>query len=149
MNEQVVIRKAHQEDVAEIMRMMREFANFIGKTDQLIIDEAGLTQSIFVDKKASVLLAEVAGHVMGYTIYYPIYSSFTGEESLYIEDLYISPLFQHKGYGKEMFSVVREIAESTMSGSVEWKCLKWNTKARNFYEGIGAKVNEECLTYSI
>ncbi len=134
-------------DTEVVMKLMREFAANMDMTHGLKLTEESLRQKVFEESAAQVLLAMVDGYAVGFALYYTVFSSFAGKEALYIEDIYITPLFRGRGYGRELMNVLREIAEREDNLRVEWKCLKWNQKAIDFYLRMGAELESENITF--
>lgn len=149
MAEKLVIRAAHIQDSETIMILMREFAAYVDKSHLLETDVTTIEEEVFKKKAARVLIAEADGYPIGYAMFYKTFSSFAGKSSLFLEDLYVTPLFRGKGYGTEMINVLSEIAQEEDCLRLEWRCLKWNKKAQAFYQSIGAKVMEDDLIFRI
>ena len=149
MSEKFVIRMANAEDTQDVMALMREFAANMDKTDKLELTEEKLRESVFEKGYAKVLVSQLDGYTIGFALYYPTYSSFAGKAAMYLEDIYITPLFRGKGYGKEMMKVLNEIAEKEGFFRIEWKVLKWNRKAIDFYHSIGAELENENMTFML
>ena len=55
--------------------------------------------------------------------------------------------------GSSVFSAsapLLKITDTSLSGGrLEWWCLKWNQRALNFYEGIGAKQMDEWVSLRV
>ncbi len=147
MSEKLVIRGANRDDSTVVMQLIREFAANMGKTDMLQLTEEALVEHIFESGFAEVLLVEVDGHAVGYALYFFTFPSFAGQPSIYLEDIYITPLFRNQGYGKELMNAITKISMEKGCFRIEWKVLKWNRKAINFYHQIGAQLETENFTF--
>ena len=66
---------------------------------------------------------------------------------LYLEDLYVSPKYRGKGAGVKLLKSLAKIALENNCGRFEWSCLDWNTPSRDFYQSLGAKAQEEWVSY--
>lgn len=149
MAKKLVIRAAHINDSRTIMKLMKEFAAYSDMTEHLDADVSVIEKEIFDNGAARVLLAEVDGHPVGYALFYSTFASFAGKRGLFLEDLYVTPLFRGNGYGKEIINVIKEIAETEGFHRIEWRCLKWNNRAQEFYRSLGAKEVEQSLTFRL
>lgn len=149
MENKFIIRAAHLEDAHKLMVLIEEFAAYADLRDSLQITEQNLIDHVLAGDKANALIAELDGYPVGYALYYETFSSFMGKVAMYLEDIYITPLFRKKGYGREIFNVLTEIAIAKNYYRLEWKCLKWNQKAQGFYESIGAAKEDKNMTYML
>lgn len=149
MSGKLVIRAAHMEDSGTIFTLMREFAAYADMTENFLTDQQTIETEIFEKQVAKALIAEVDGHPIGFALFYDTFSSFAGKRGMFMEDLYVTPLFRGYGYGKEMIKVVKEIAKEGGYHSVEWRCLKWNQKAQNFYESLGATIQDQSVQFKL
>lgn len=132
------LRKTTKEDVGLILSLIREIADYEKMSDEVIATEESLTQSIFIDKRAEVVIGELDGEIVGYGLYFFNYSTFIGRAGLYLEDIYIKPQFRANGLGKEIFRFLGKVAKENGCKRMEWTCLDWNKSAIKFYESLGA-----------
>ncbi|XP_029768917.1 diamine acetyltransferase 2-like isoform X3 [Terrapene carolina triunguis] len=97
-----VLRPCRAEDCAEVMRMIKELAEFEKLPDQVQISDQVLREDGFAnDPFYRCLVAEVPpehrsrdGHtVVGYGLYFFTYSTWKGR-NIYMEDLYVMPEFR-------------------------------------------------------
>ncbi|XP_075764051.1 thialysine N-epsilon-acetyltransferase-like isoform X5 [Pelodiscus sinensis] len=111
-----VVRPCRAEDCVEVMRMIRELAEFEKLPDQVQINDQVLREDGFAnDPFYRCLVAEVPpeyrsrdGHtIVGYGLYFFTYSTWKGR-NIYMEDLYIMPEFRGKGIGKKLMSKIAE-----------------------------------------
>ncbi|XP_034612589.1 diamine acetyltransferase 2-like isoform X3 [Trachemys scripta elegans] len=125
-----VLRPCRAEDCAEVMRMIKELAEFEELPDQVQISDQVLREDGFAnDPFYRCLVAEVPpehrsqdGHtVVGYGLYFFTYSTWKGR-NIYMEDLYVMPEFRGKGIGKKLMSKIAEM------GAQKW----WHSKQTIF-----------------
>ena len=83
------------------------------------------------------LVAEQAGRLVGYALYYPRYSSFRTCARLWLEDLYVAPAARGSGAGRALLAEVARIAIARGCDRVDWDVLEWNQLAIDFYERQG------------
>ncbi|WP_224364077.1 GNAT family N-acetyltransferase [Hyalangium versicolor] len=139
-----MIRPATSSDIPAILRLIRALADYEKLSHQVVITEAQLREHLFGARPyAEVLLAEEAGQVVGYALYFHTYSTFLGRPSLYLEDLFVLPENRGQGHGKALLTRLAKVAVERGCGRFEWMVLDWNTPAIQFYESLGAVVSPE------
>lgn len=139
-----MIRPATPADVPSIIQLIRALADYEKLSDQAVINEAQLREHLFGPRPyAEVLLAEEAGRVVGYALFFHTYSTFLGRPSLYLEDLFVLPEHRGRGHGKGLLARLARLAVERDCGRFEWMVLDWNTPAIQFYESLGAAVAPE------
>jgi GNAT superfamily N-acetyltransferase len=139
-----MIRPATPADVPAILQLIRALSDYEKLSDQVVITEAQLREHLFGPRPyAEVLLAEDAGRVVGYALFFHTYSTFLGRPSLYLEDLFVLPEHRGQGHGKGLLARLAQLAVERGCGRFEWMVLDWNTPAIQFYESLGAVVAPE------
>ena len=143
------VREATVGDVPAILTMIQELAEFERLPDQVIATEEILRETLFGDGAvARVILAEVNGEPVGFTVYFYNFSTFVGRPGLYIEDIYIRPEHRGAGIGGLMMRHCARVALEGGCGRIEMAVLHWNP-ARSFYERYGAEAMEDWIVYRI
>jgi GNAT superfamily N-acetyltransferase len=139
-----MIRPATAADVPAIVQLIRALSEYEKLSHQVVVDEARLREHLFGARPyAEVLLAEDAGRVVGYALYFHSYSTFLGRPSLYLEDLFVLPDQRGRGHGKALLARLARLAVERDCGRFEWMVLDWNTPAIQFYEALGAALVPE------
>jgi GNAT superfamily N-acetyltransferase len=134
-----MIRPATPADVATICRLILSLAEYEQLSDVVVLDEDRLREDLFGPRPyAEVLLAEEAGAVVGFALFFHNYSTFLGKPGLYLEDLFVVPAGRGKGYGKALLCAVASLAVERDCGRLEWSVLNWNEPAIQFYRALGA-----------
>ena len=138
------IRPAVIEDIPELLRMIRELAEFEKLTDQVVATEEDYQESLFGEKPAAeALICEVDHSIVGYAIFFSTFSTFIGQAGIWLEDIYIRPAHRTQGIGTKLLKAVGKIAEERNAGRYEWCVLDWNQNAINLYEKMGGEILEE------
>jgi GNAT superfamily N-acetyltransferase len=133
------VRPAQRGDVAAILAMIRELADYEHLTHLCTATAAQLEQELFgTDATAEALIASSGDESVGYAIYFHNLSTFLGRKGLYLEDLYVRPAHRHRGCGRALLIAVARIAAERGCARFEWMALDWNAPAINFYEKLGA-----------
>jgi GNAT superfamily N-acetyltransferase len=144
------IRKANSQDVGLILEFIKGIAEFEKLSNEVEATEAHIFKNLFSEKSfVHCLLAYENEIPVGFALYFYNYSSFVSKPGLYLEDLYIITEYRHKGYGKELMKQLIQIAAENECGRMEWNVLKWNHKAIDWYEKLGAKAMNEWTTYRL
>jgi GNAT superfamily N-acetyltransferase len=86
----------------------------------------------------TTLLAELAGKIVAYAIFFETYSTFLAQPTLYLEDLFVLPEARGRGVGTALFRACAAEARRRGCGRMEWQVLAWNDLAIGFYEALGA-----------
>jgi len=144
----ITIRKATQDDVAQIRQFILELAIYEKAEDEMEASESDLLNTLFGDNAtAHCVLCENAGVPIGFAVYFFNYSTWQGKNGLYLEDLYVSPASRGLGAGKALLQHLAVIAVDNNCGRFEWSVIDWNQPAIDFYESLGAKPKSEWVGY--
>lgn len=143
-----MIRLATAADTPTICRLIRALAEYEKLSDKVVLDEERLRRDLFGPRPyAEVLLAEEAGSVVGFALFFHNYSTFLGKPGIYLEDLFVWPEQRGKGFGKALLVEVARIAVERDCGRLEWSVLNWNQPAIDFYRSLGAEPLNEWTAY--
>lgn len=137
------IEAATRHDVGIILSMIFELAELEGCAAEVVATEELLLQSLFGASSISrVLIASVENAPVGYMIYCPKFTSFTGRNELYLQNVYLRPDARGKGMGRALMCELARVALKENSTRIEWFVEQSNTQALSFYESLGAEVND-------
>ena len=146
----MTIRFATQQDTPEILNLIKAIADYEKLLHEVTATEEILYDSLFARKAAEVLLGEYDGKVIGFALFFHNFSTFTGKPGLYLEDLFVLPEYRHRGFGKQFFSALKQLARDRNCGRMEWICLDWNAPAIQFYtESLKAVPMDEWTVYRL
>ena len=143
------IRFATLQDIPLILGFIRELAEYEQMLDQVVATEELLTETIFVQKKAEVLLGEYQGKAVGFALFFHNYSTFLGRSGIYLEDLYVKQEYRGKGFGALLLKELAKIAEERGCGRLEWACLDWNEPSIAFYKQLGGVPMDMWTVYRL
>lgn len=144
-----MIKFACREDVPVILRFIKELAEYEKMANEVVADEKLLEEWIFDRKKAEVIFVLDEGTPVGFALFFHNFSTFLGRAGIYLEDLYVSPEYRKKGYGKELLVSLAKIAKERGCGRLEWNCLDWNRPSIDFYKSLGAVPMDKWTTYRV
>jgi GNAT superfamily N-acetyltransferase len=142
------IRTTSTTDVPLILQFIRDLAEYEREPDAVVATEQDLVRDGFTpgQEKFYVLIAEWEGKPAGFAFYFFNYSTWLGKPGLYLEDLFVKPVFRGKGIGKALLAKLAQIAIEKNCYGMRWQVLDWNTPAIDFYEALGGKLMKEWLT---
>jgi GNAT superfamily N-acetyltransferase len=133
------IEEATKEDAPTILNFIRELAQYERAVDRVTATEEILGATLFGDRPyAKAIIAYQDDEAVAFAIYFFSYSSFSGEPSLYVEDIFVRPAARGLGLGKEIFTFLARRASEHGCGRMEWSVLNWNEAAIAFYRTLGA-----------
>ncbi|XP_077117604.1 thialysine N-epsilon-acetyltransferase-like isoform X1 [Ranitomeya variabilis] len=152
-----IIRPAEAADSPQIMRMIRELAEYEKITHLIKLTEEALLQDGFgTTPWFHCLVAELPERersesgrpFAGYALFAHSYSSWTGR-TLHLEDLYVCPQFRGRGLGRLL--MIRVAQEGVKSGcsQIHLSVLKWNSPAIGLYRSLGAENLTEEPGYQV
>ncbi|MDT9000469.1 GNAT family N-acetyltransferase [Paucibacter sp. APW11] len=138
------LRAAEPRDVAAIVGLIKELAAFERLSHLLEVDEQRLAPQLFgAQPAAEAMVAEAAGQVVAFALFFRNFSTFLAKPGLYLEDLYVQPAWRGKGIGGAVLRRLAQLAVERGCGRFEWSVLDWNRDAIAVYEGLGATVMPE------
>lgn len=145
-----MIRPATPDDTNTICELIRALAEYERLSHQVALDEARLREHLFGPRPfAEVLLAEDAGQVVGFALFFHNYSTFLGRPGIYLEDVFVRPEYRGKGHGKALLRALAQIAVERGCGRMEWAVLDWNEPSIEFYRSLGAEPMDEWTTFRL
>ena len=145
----LTFRFAEERDTPLILDFIRRLADYEHLLDQVVADEATLTDQLFRKKNAEVLFALEDGKEVGFALFFHNFSTFLGRAGLYLEDLFVLPEHRGKGYGKAILQRLAAIALERGCGRMEWWCLDWNKPSIDFYRSLGAEPMSDWTVYRL
>jgi GNAT superfamily N-acetyltransferase len=143
------VRPAELRDVAPIVALIRELAEFEKLTHLLQVTPEKLRPHLFGEKPvAEALVAELPSGavpdgesaVVAFALYFTNFSTFLAQPGLYLEDLYVRPAHRGLGIGRALLTRLARLATERQYGRFEWSVLDWNENAIRFYEKLGATL---------
>jgi GNAT superfamily N-acetyltransferase len=135
----IPIRPATPDDVATILRFVRDLAAFEREPDAVEATEAMLSEALFGSQpSAEAVIAEEAGAPVGFALFFHNFSTWKGRRGLYLEDLYVTPAARGKGVGGALLCYLAGIAVERNCARFEWAVLDWNADAIAVYRRMGA-----------
>jgi ribosomal protein S18 acetylase RimI-like enzyme len=140
----IEIKKAAPENVAQIIEMIREFAEFENLSHACEVTAERLREAMFgATANVEGLIALADNEPIAYALFYPNFASFRGQRGLYLEDIYIKPDFRQHKIGEKMLRELAQIADERGFERIDFVVLEWNTPAVKFYLKHGAEIDPD------
>jgi GNAT superfamily N-acetyltransferase len=154
------LRPARPGDVAAIVRMIGELAEFEQLTHLLQVTPEKLHPQLFGERPVvEAIVAEWHGDapqpgegtrdtlqqgneapLVAFALFFTNFSTFLSVPGLYLEDLFVKPARRGSGIGAAMLTHLGQLAVERGYGRFEWSVLDWNENAIRFYQRMGATV---------
>lgn len=148
----LTVREAQPSDLPEILRLVHALAAYEKEPDAVEATEADFGRVMFPEDGAPNtygLVAEADGEVIGIAIWYVTFSTWTGQNGIWLEDLFVVPESRGRGAGKALLTRLAQITVERGWRRLEWCVLKWNEPSIGFYESLGATPQSEWETYRL
>lgn len=146
------VRPATPADVPHLVRMVRDLAEYEKALDEVEATEEHVRAALFPDVGTTTTFAHVAevdGEVVGMAVWFLSYSTWTGTNGVWLEDLYVDPARRGSGLGQELLRTLAQVCVDRGYRRLEWWVLDWNTPSIGFYESIGARPQEEWTRFRL
>ena len=152
-SDRLIVRRASAASIADagiLCRLIKKLAEYEKMADKCTATPESTAAMMNEENGLGGIIAEYDGEPVGMMVYntYKL-ATFSGKRVLYIEDIFIEENMRRMGIGSRLFEEIKKIAEEMQCIKLEWKCLEWNTSAREFYSRMGGVSDPEWLTYTI
>lgn len=145
----IQIRFATESDCDTILSFIHALAEYENLDNEVIATTDILREWIFEKKKAEVLLAELDGLPVGFSLFFHNFSTFLGRAGIYLEDLFVLPQYRGQGIGKCLLARLAQLTLERGCGRLEWACLDWNQPSINFYLSHNAQPMSDWTVYRL
>jgi GNAT superfamily N-acetyltransferase len=142
------VRSANPDDVALIFSFIQKKAEFdrsVGAFSGVLqVSENKVQKTLFGTIPFSyVLFTESSGFEVGFALYGFRYSSFVGQPSIWLDDLYVDEERRSQGVGTVLMNQLAQIAKENNCTHLAWNADARNTRGLSFYHRLGAKITEQ------
>ncbi|MCF2589072.1 GNAT family N-acetyltransferase [Brevibacterium sp. UCMA 11752] len=146
------VREARKNDLPDILRLVHALAVYEKEPDAVDATEDDFAAVMFpADGHPNTygLVAEVEGQIIGIAIWFHSFSTWTGKNGIWLEDLFVDPDHRGIGAGKALLGHLAQICQERGLTRLEWCVLKWNEPSIGFYRSLGAKAQDEWETFRL
>src|ERR1051325_5327715 len=139
------IRNAVERDIPELLLLMRDLAVFEKYDHAFAITEEVLREQGFRHSPPDFhcLVAEENDELIGILVYYFVPFTYRAKPNLIIKELYVGATHRSKGVGELLMKAVAKEATQAGCGQIKWWVAKWNHRSIQFYERLGAKIDND------
>jgi GNAT superfamily N-acetyltransferase len=146
----VSVRPARPDDVPVLLELVHELAVYEREPDAVEATEDDLRRALFDEASCSAHVAvDATGQVVGFALWYPTFSTWTGRPGLWLEDLFVRPTARGSGHGRALLQALAAVCVERGYRRFEWWVLDWNASAIGFYGSLGALPQQDWTTYRV
>lgn len=132
------IRPGRPSDVPLILELILGLAAYYREAEAVRITADTLYDLLFGGKRcAYAILAEEGGAVVGIALWFLTFSTWTGQSTLYLEDLFVRESHRGAGVGARLMRALAQAARDHGCGRMDWAVLDWNADAKRFCSVMG------------
>lgn len=141
----ISLRKGVKSDLSAALELIKELALYENAPDEVSVTVEDMERDGFgEDPVFYFFVAEVAGEIVGISLYYVKYSTWKGK-CIFLEDIIVTEQFRKQGVGKKLFDEVVKVSKEQNVQRLEWQVLEWNEPAIRFYEKINSNLDKEWI----
>ena len=136
----IEIRAAEPADAAPILSFIRKLAEYERLQHEVTATQTDIVRDLFgPDPRVFCDIALWDGVPAGFAFWFYNYSTFRGRHGIYLEDLFVEPVYRGRGIGKALLARLAQRCQAEDLGRLEWSVLDWNTPSIDFYKSLGAE----------
>lgn len=146
------VRPATAQDVTAVLRLVHALAAYEKEPDAVAATEDDFLAALFPEHGHPTTfchVAELDGEVVGIAVWFLSFSTWTGKNGIWLEDLFVLPEHRGSGLGKALLAALAEICVERNYTRLEWWVLNWNAPSIAFYESLGAVAQDEWTTFRL
>lgn len=140
------IRKAHQEDLAQLSQLFDEYRMFYHKTSDLSGAQQFLSERL-TKKDSEIFVTEENGKLTGFVQMYPLFSSTRMKRYWLLNDLYVNPDYRGKGFSKALVEQAKQLCRDSNSCGMYLETGKENMIGNRLYPSCGFRKYDEVNFY--
>lgn len=146
------IRDARRDDVPDLIRLVQALAEYEKEPDSAVATTEQFADAIFPahgGSAASCLVVERDKQVVAMALWFTTFSTWTGQQGMWLEDLFVEPDQRGSGIGRALLARLAQICVERGYPRFEWTVLDWNTPSIEFYRSRGALPQSEWTTFRL
>ena len=139
-----VLRRARRGDEDGILDCIRRLAEYEREPDAVQTTPQDLRQTLFGPSPSVFAhVVEKGGQIVAIAVWFLNYSTWTGRNGIYLEDLFVRESERRYGYGTALLKELARTCAERGYRRLEWSVLDWNEPSIRFYRSIGAVGMDE------
>jgi GNAT superfamily N-acetyltransferase len=157
-----LLRDATPADVPDLLRLVRALATYEKEPNAASATPADFERALFpssatdasgsAQPTAATAYAHVAerdGRVVAASLWFPTFSTWTGQPGIWLEDLFVEPEQRGLGIGTALLARLAAVCAERGWTRLEWSVLDWNAPSIAFYRSHGARPLDEWTTFRV
>jgi GNAT superfamily N-acetyltransferase len=144
------VRGLESHHLEAVVAMVHELAAYERAPEQCHLTVGQLDAALFGPCPALFgHVAEDAGAVAGFALWFLNFSTWDGVHGIYLEDLYVRPEHRRTGAGRTLLAELA--AECVRKGysRLQWSVLDWNAPSIEFYRRLGAEPLDDWTVFRL
>jgi GNAT superfamily N-acetyltransferase len=146
--EGVEIRPAREDEIEELLPLMRAYCDFYGSSPADEGVRAMARTLISEPSQGAVFIAREEGRAIGFATLDWKWSMLKGARIGYLEDLFVDPAARGRGTADALIQVCADRCRELGMPAMEWLTAPDNQRARKVYDRTGA-VSDTYLEYDL
>jgi GNAT superfamily N-acetyltransferase len=140
----LTLRAARPADAGLLLELVRELAAYERLLHEVDATKEAFRTALFSGQpRVFAEIAEWAEEPAGFALWFYNFSTFRGRHGIYLEDLFVRPVFRARGIGRALLQRLAQRCIDEDLPRLEWWVLDWNEPALAFYRSIGAVPMDE------
>ena len=133
------IREIKDIDYPDLIELFKEFAIFERSPDRVTnsVEQMELEKDLLNGFVAIDESQQIIGYITCFFTYYTWFG-----KSMYIDDLFVKIKHRGRGLGTKLLNQAIKKAKEENCKKLRWQVSRWNKPAIDFYENLGATVND-------
>ncbi len=142
-----IVRDARPGDEDGILECIRLLAEYEREPDAVQNTAEEIAATLFGPQPHAFAHVIERNHlIVGIAVWFLTYSTWTGKNGIWLEDLYVDDALRGRGYGTALLASLAQVCRERGYPRLEWTVLDWNEPSIAFYRSIGATPMEEWTT---
>ncbi len=141
------VRSATPDDVSLIFSFIYKKSEFDrdigGFSGVLQVSEDKIRKTLFGRVPFAYVLFASSEYEVGFALYGFRYSSFAGQPSIWLDDLYVDEEMRSQGAGAALMKRLAQIAKENNCTHLAWNADARNVRGLSFYARLGAEITEQ------
>jgi GNAT superfamily N-acetyltransferase len=146
----LTIREASPSDAELVFGLVKALAEYEKLAHEVDATRDMIAKALFCERpRLFADIAEWDGEGVGLALWFYNFSTFRGRHGIYLEDLFVRPLFRGRGIGKALLRGLAARCAREGLARLEWSVLDWNAPSIDFYTSLGAVAKDEWTVYRL
>jgi len=137
----IIVRKASSDDAEDLLKLMKELAQFEHYSEYFCVDENELIRRGLGNNSHPQFIAFLAQlenfQTVGYAVVYLVPFTYDLKPNLILKELYVRDHARGLGIGHSLMNTVISYAKTYGCKRLKWDVLPENTSAKYFYRSLG------------